>query len=78
LCLAGAVVGVTVLTCLSVVALRSAPQPRRTPAARVLGLRFEARRIEADWFRDEWTTLKVYAVLDREWATEASGTGVSF
>ena len=33
-----------------------------------LGLRCEARLVEADWFKGEWTTLRVYAVLHREWA----------
>lgn len=32
-----------------------------------LGLRCEARLVEADWFKGEWTTLRVYAVLGREW-----------
>ncbi len=32
-----------------------------------LGLRLEARHVEADWFKGEWTTLRVYAVLAREW-----------
>ena len=32
-----------------------------------LGLRCEARLIEADWFKDEWTTLRIYATLRREW-----------
>jgi RimJ/RimL family protein N-acetyltransferase len=32
-----------------------------------LGLRCEARLVEADWFKDEWTTLRIYAVLAREW-----------
>jgi RimJ/RimL family protein N-acetyltransferase len=32
-----------------------------------LGFRCEARHVEADWFKGEWTTLRVYAVLDREW-----------
>jgi RimJ/RimL family protein N-acetyltransferase len=32
-----------------------------------LGLRCEARLVEADWFKDEWTTLRVFAVLRREW-----------
>jgi aminoglycoside 6'-N-acetyltransferase len=32
-----------------------------------LGLRCEARLVEADWFKGEWTTLRVYAVLRREW-----------
>ena len=33
-----------------------------------LGLRCEARLVEADWFKDEWTTLRVFAVLRREWS----------
>jgi aminoglycoside 6'-N-acetyltransferase len=32
-----------------------------------LGLRCEARLVEADWFKGEWTTLRVYALLRREW-----------
>jgi aminoglycoside 6'-N-acetyltransferase len=32
-----------------------------------LGFRCEARLVEADWFKGEWTTLRVYAVLRREW-----------
>jgi RimJ/RimL family protein N-acetyltransferase len=32
-----------------------------------LGFRCEARLVEADWFKGEWTTLRVYALLDREW-----------
>jgi aminoglycoside 6'-N-acetyltransferase len=33
-----------------------------------LGLRCEARLVEADHFKGEWTTLRIYAVLRREWA----------
>ena len=32
-----------------------------------LGLRCEARLADADWFKGEWTTLRIYAVLRREW-----------
>lgn len=32
-----------------------------------LGFRLEARLIEADWFKGEWTTLRVYALLRKEW-----------
>ena len=32
-----------------------------------LGFRCEARLVEADWFKGEWTTLRAYAVLAREW-----------
>ena len=32
-----------------------------------LGFRMEARLVEADWFKGEWTTLRVYALLRREW-----------
>ncbi|MGI8802821.1 MAG: GNAT family N-acetyltransferase [Solirubrobacteraceae bacterium] len=33
-----------------------------------LGFRLEGRLVEADWCKGEWTTLRVYAVLEREWA----------
>lgn len=33
-----------------------------------LGFRCEARLVEADWFKGEWTTLRVYATLRREWS----------
>jgi RimJ/RimL family protein N-acetyltransferase len=36
-----------------------------------LGFRCEARLVEADWFKGEWTTLRVFAVLRREWGTAA-------
>ena len=32
-----------------------------------LGFRCEARLVDADWFKGEWTTLRVYAILRREW-----------
>ncbi len=32
-----------------------------------LGLRCEARLVDADWFKGEWSTLRVFAVLRREW-----------
>ena len=32
-----------------------------------LGLRLEGRLIEADWFKGEWTTLRIYALLAHEW-----------
>ena len=32
-----------------------------------LGFRCEARLVEADWFNGEWSTLRLYAMLDREW-----------
>jgi RimJ/RimL family protein N-acetyltransferase len=34
-----------------------------------LGFRCEARLVEADWFKGGWTTLRVYAILRREWVT---------
>lgn len=43
---------------------------RNTAAHRLLerlGFRLEARLIEADWFDGEWTTLRIYAVLKKEW-----------
>jgi len=35
-----------------------------------LGFRCEARLIEADWFKGEWSTLRVYAMLNREWRAQ--------
>jgi RimJ/RimL family protein N-acetyltransferase len=32
-----------------------------------LGFRCEARLVEADWFKGEWSTLRVFAVLRHEW-----------
>ena len=32
-----------------------------------LGFRCEARHVEADWFKGEWSTLRVYALLRSEW-----------
>jgi aminoglycoside 6'-N-acetyltransferase len=43
---------------------------RNLPVHRLLerlGCRCEARLVEADWFKGEWTTLRVYAILRREW-----------
>jgi RimJ/RimL family protein N-acetyltransferase len=34
---------------------------------RRLGFRCEARPVEAGWFKGEWTTMRVYAMLEREW-----------
>jgi RimJ/RimL family protein N-acetyltransferase len=34
-----------------------------------LGFRCEARLVEADWFKGEWTTLRTYGLLRREWAS---------
>ena len=44
---------------------------RNVPVQRLLeklGFRCEARLVDADWFKGEWTTLRVYAILRREWA----------
>ena len=32
-----------------------------------LGFRLEARLIEADWFDGEWTTPRIYALLEKDW-----------
>lgn len=48
---------------------------RNTAVAAVLrrvGMRQEARAIEADWFKGEWTTLDTWAMLEREWAPGAA------
>ena len=35
-----------------------------------LGFRCEARLVEADWFKGEWTTVRTYALLRREFSPE--------
>jgi len=37
-----------------------------------LGFRCEGRLVEADWCTGEWVTLRLFAVLAREWATPAA------
>ncbi|MEO8220022.1 MAG: GNAT family protein [Specibacter sp.] len=32
-----------------------------------LGMRLEAKFVEADWCKGEWVTLRHYAILNREW-----------
>ena len=49
---------------------------RNVPARALLtglGFRQEAELLEADWFKGEWTTLCVYAVLAKEWLEQANG-----
>jgi aminoglycoside 6'-N-acetyltransferase len=46
---------------------------RNLPAQRLfegLGLRIEARLVDADWFKGAWTTLRIYAVLENEWQAD--------
>jgi RimJ/RimL family protein N-acetyltransferase len=38
-----------------------------------LGFRCEARQVEADWFKGEWSTLCLYAMLNREWGERRNG-----
>jgi RimJ/RimL family protein N-acetyltransferase len=43
---------------------------RNTPVARLLervGLRHEARLVDAEWWKGEWTTADTWAVLASEW-----------
>jgi RimJ/RimL family protein N-acetyltransferase len=43
---------------------------RNLPVHRLLerlGFRCEARLVDADWFKGEWTTLRTYACLRHEW-----------
>ena len=43
---------------------------RNTPSVAVagrLGLRLEATHVDGEWFKGEWTTSLVYALLRREW-----------
>jgi RimJ/RimL family protein N-acetyltransferase len=47
---------------------------RNVPVQRLLerlGFRCEARFVEADWFKGEWSTLRLYAMLEREWRQNA-------
>lgn len=37
-----------------------------------LGFRQEAEPRKADWFKDEWTTLCIYAVLAEEWSQQTT------
>ena len=30
--------------------------------------------VEADWFKDEWSTLRVYAILRREWESRRAAS----
>jgi len=46
---------------------------RNTASARVLerlGMRREAELVDAEWFKGEWTTTLIYAMLAREWAAD--------
>jgi RimJ/RimL family protein N-acetyltransferase len=48
---------------------------RNVPVQRLLerlGFRCEARLVEADWFKGEWSTLRVYATLSSEWRDRRS------
>jgi RimJ/RimL family protein N-acetyltransferase len=40
-----------------------------------LAFRCEARLVEADWFKGEWSTLRIYAILRREWRAPPNATG---
>ena len=51
---------------------------RNLPVHRLLerlGFRCEARFVEADWFKGEWTTLRIYATLRREWRAAPYNAG---
>lgn len=51
---------------------------RNTASARVverLGFRREARFVNSEWFKGEWTTMLVFALLDEEWRERAGATG---
>ncbi|MGO4455553.1 GNAT family N-acetyltransferase [Arthrobacter sp. RAF14] len=49
---------------------------RNTASARVverLGMRLEARLVQNEWFKGEWSTELVYAMLEDEWRESAQG-----
>lgn len=37
-----------------------------------LGFRHEARLVESSWFKEEWTTVLVYALLEQEWRRDGA------
>jgi RimJ/RimL family protein N-acetyltransferase len=48
---------------------------RNAPAHRLLaalGFREEGRLVEADWFKGEWASLRLHALLAREWRDRGS------
>jgi len=49
---------------------------RNTASARVaerIGMRLEARLVQNEWFKGEWSTELVYAMLEDEWREPAQG-----
>ena len=49
---------------------------RNTGSARLLerlGFRKEATFVDGEWFKGGWTTLEVFAMLDREWTAARTG-----
>ncbi len=50
---------------------------RHSASGRVLqrlGMRKEAEFVENDWFKGEWSSTTIYALLKREWPTSAGNT----
>lgn len=50
---------------------------RNTASAAVLsrlGMRHEARLVDNEWIKGEWTTEDTYAMLEREWRERAGGS----
>lgn len=53
---------------------------RNVASARIfeaLGFRHEARHVEADWFKGEWTTLDVWALLHSEPSSQSMATSIA-
>jgi len=53
---------------------------RNVASARIfeaLGFRHEARHIEADWFKGEWTTLDVWALLQPEPSSQSMAASIA-
>lgn len=51
---------------------------RNTASVRVVerrGFRREARLVESEWFKGEWSTLLIYALLEHEWRSAAAAGG---
>ena len=57
-----------------VIARLEARNAASAAVAERLGMRLEARFVENEWFKGEWQSELVYAILAREW--EQGGSGV--
>lgn len=52
-----------------------ARNPSSAAVATRLGMRLEATYVDGEWFKGEWSTLRVFAILEREWRAGAVTPG---